>query len=344
MRLGLIRPNFPGERRVALLPQDMRTSENHLVIDERFGDTLGIPPDEYRRRGAQIATRQEVFSSCDAIFSLKLIQPEDYRHLRKGQLIIGWTHPHEAPSAEFMQIAKELALTVVDIDNISPTVTFNGQTCKIPFIPRDFLWKNSFYAGVASVQHALLSWGKLPEPATRVAVLSSGNVAQGGYWAISKFTSDIRMFYRKTMSEFLAELPSFDIVINGIETFPHSNHVISRDKLKRAKPGCLFIDASADAGGTIEGTHYTSLLNPVYWENGHCFYEVPNSPSFYFQTVSSYLSPILSHYFFMPDVRRFLDLRDWYCRTSFKPMKIARHKMRRNSGRPVEILENVSLA
>ena len=74
-----------------------------------------------------------------------------------GQLIIGWTHPHEAPSAEFMQIAKELALTVVDIDNISPTVTFNGQTCKIPFIPRDFLWKNSFYAGVASVQHALLS-------------------------------------------------------------------------------------------------------------------------------------------------------------------------------------------
>ena len=44
MRLGLIRPDFPGERRVALLPQDMRTSENHLVIDEKFGDTLGIPP------------------------------------------------------------------------------------------------------------------------------------------------------------------------------------------------------------------------------------------------------------------------------------------------------------
>ncbi|MBS1370114.1 MAG: N(5)-(carboxyethyl)ornithine synthase [Lentisphaeria bacterium] len=341
MKLGLIKPNFPGERRVALLPADIRTPENELVVDDKFGETLGISADEYRRRGVQTASRQEVFAACDAIFSLKLIQPADYRYLRRGQMIIGWTHPHEEPSAEFMQIAKELSLTVVDIDNISPTVTFNGQTCKIPFIPRDFLWKNSFYAGVASVQHALLSWGKLPEPTTRVAVLSSGNVAQGGYWAISRFTSDIRMFYRKTMSEFLEELSSFDIVINDIETFPHCSHVISRDDLKRAKPGCLFIDASADAGGTIEGTRYTSLLNPVYWENGHCFYEVPNSPSFYFQTVSSYLSPILSHYFFMPDVRRFLDLRDWYCRTNFKSMKLTRRNVRQDPVHP-EIFEHVS--
>ena len=42
MRLGLIRPDFPGERRVALLPQDMRTSENHLVIDEKFGDLVDL--------------------------------------------------------------------------------------------------------------------------------------------------------------------------------------------------------------------------------------------------------------------------------------------------------------
>nr|AAB22793.1 N5-(carboxyethyl)-ornithine synthase {NADP(H)-binding fold} {EC 1.5.1.24} [Lactococcus lactis, Peptide Partial, 39 aa] [Lactococcus lactis] len=36
----------------------------------------------------------------------------------------------------------------------------------------------------------------------KIAILGSGNVAQGAFSSISKYSSNIRMYYRKTMSIF----------------------------------------------------------------------------------------------------------------------------------------------
>ena len=93
-------------------------------------------------------------------------------------------------------------LKIVDLDNAYPRLYYKGQSVNLDFLPRNFLFKNSFYAGFSSTMHAFLNYGAYPDPSMRIAVLGNGNTSQGVFHFLSKFTDNIRMFYRKTMSEF----------------------------------------------------------------------------------------------------------------------------------------------
>lgn len=309
MRIGFIKPTYPGERRVALLPEHINQDiENELIIEKGFGANLGIADEEYLERGCQILTRKSIFETCDTIFCLKLIQEEDYTFLRDGQMIIGWTHPTGSGTFFYNNVAKDKNLKIIDLDNIYPTAHCGDSHIPIKFIPKNFIWKNSFYAGVASVQHALLQFGLYPTSITKVAVLANGSVAQGAFSYISKFNVDIRLFYRKTMEEFYATIGEYDVIINGIEVDDPTKHIITKDQLKQLKRGCLIIDSAADAGNAIEGTHYTSINDPLYSEDGLYFYEVNNAPSLLYRQTSHEISLSFSKWVYSKDVKQFWDL------------------------------------
>lgn len=308
MKLGFVIPTYPGEKRVALLPEHINGFENELIVEKGFGANLDITDECYADKGCKLAGREEIFSSCDVIFCLKLLQDPDYKYLRDGQMIIGWTHPTGSGTSFYQNVALKKKLKIVDLDNIYPAIHQGDQHVSIPFIPRDFIWKNSFYAGIASVQHALLSCGVLPDSNTKVAVLANGSVSQGAYNYISKYCVDIRMFYRKTMNEFYDSIGDYDIIINGIEVDGTVKHIITKEHLSRVKRGCLLIDSAADAGNAIEGTHYTSIANPVYKEDGLWFYEVNNAPSLLYRRTSYEISKSFSQWVYKEDVKRFLDL------------------------------------
>lgn len=308
MRIGFIKSTYPGEKRVALIPQHITNNfENTLVVETGYGANLGIEDSEYASKGCTIDSRKNILKSCDAIFCLKLIQPEDYPMLRKGQMIIGWTHPNGSGKNFFEEIAKPLDLKIVDLDNIYPTLYYQDLRIPIPFIPRDFIQKNSFLAGVASVQDALLRYGIVPSR-EKVAVLSNGNVAQGAFYMLSKYNLDVRMFYRKTLYQFYDNISDFDIVVNGIEVVNPSQRIITKQQLGKMKKGCLIIDAAADAGNAIEGTHFSPIDNPLYKEDGLYFYEANNVPSLIFRTASIEISKSFSKWVYQKDVKRFLEL------------------------------------
>ena len=42
MKLGFIKPNFPNERRVALLPEHVNDFPNEIIVETGFGDYLNI--------------------------------------------------------------------------------------------------------------------------------------------------------------------------------------------------------------------------------------------------------------------------------------------------------------
>jgi len=308
MKLGFIKPNFPNEKRVALLPCDIQDFENEIFIEDNFGEFLDISNREYEKAGCTIKGREEIFQECDEIFSLKLIQPVDYPHLRKNQMIFGWTHPFGSGKDFMQQQAIPKELIIVDLDNIFPNIFYQGEKIPIPFIATNFIWKNSFMAGYSSVFHALLSFGLVPKSTTKVAVLAAGSVSQGAYNAISKFNADIRLFYRKTMHEFKASLEEYDIIINGIEVDNPKNHIINADELKRIKKGCFLIDAAADAGNAIEGTEYTKIGNPIYKRDDKYFYVVNNAPSVFYRESSVHISKSFSKHIYRPDINRFYDL------------------------------------
>lgn len=308
MRIGFITPNYPFEKRVAILPQQVMESPNDMIIEHGFGATMDIADEEYEAVGSTLMSRDEIFAKCDIIFSLKLIQPCDYDKIREGQIIAGWTHP-TGSGREFMKnIAEPKGLVMIDLDNIYPSVYYKGNQYKIPFIQPNFIRDNSVFAGRAAVTHALMSYGLYPNNNTRVAILSSGNVAQGAFEMIAKWGADIRMFYRKTMTEFYESIDDYDIIINGIEVDNPDSHILTLSHLIQVKPGCLIIDAAADAGGAIEGTYYVTQNEPLYKLGNATIYCVNNAPSLFYRTVSKTISEDFAKVFYNKDIDPFLDL------------------------------------
>lgn len=308
--IGFIKPNYPGEKRVAILPQDIKDLENDIAIEGGFGLEMGIPDQDYLDKGAQVMSRADIFAKCDYIFSLKLLQPSDYQYLRKGQTIIGWTHPYGSGRPFYENECIPRDIKVVDLDNITPRLFYHHHVYDLDYIPRNFIYQNSVIAGFSSTYHALMAYGKMPTHSTKIAILSSGNVSQGAFKAVSAFNPTIRMFYRKTMNEFYATISEYDVIINGIQVDQPGINIISKDQLAMLKKSCLIIDAAAHQGRAIYGTKFTYIDEPIAYTEGIAYYCLSNSPSLFYKTASIEISKAFSKYIYQPSVSHILACLD----------------------------------
>ena len=287
MRIGFVKPTFAGERRVALLPEHV---QRPYAIERGFGLTLGIPDSEYEARGCDIMPRESVYRECGVIVNLKLTQPSDYPFLRDEHVLVGWTHPSGSGHVFFQKVARPRGITVLDLDNVTPTAYRGERSARLP-IPRDFIRENSWLAGYASVTHALLVHGTLAEAGTPCAVLGAGNVSQGALAALTRHGARPRVFTRRNMSDF--DPAAFKVIANGIES--DGGHIITLDQQAQCRD-VLFIDAAADADGTIEGMRNTSINSPTFGRYGNTYYGVNNSPSLLYRVASRVISRAFSEY------------------------------------------------
>lgn len=288
MEMGFVKPSYPNENRVALLPENIKECFGQVVLEKGFGTSLGISDIDYQDNGAIILERQEVFKRCDFIYSLKLLQPCDYNFLRDGHVIIGWTHPAGSGSQFFNTICKQKKIKIVDVDSQFPRLYYLEKVWDLPIIPKGFINSNSRLAGFSSVQHALISHGLVLDYSLKVAVLSVGNVAQGAINFLQKFSPMMDIYTRSNMNSFIKDIGQYDIIVNGIEI--ESGHIINDHDKLRIKKGALVIDAAADGDGAIQGTSYTTIVNPIYLEDGVYYYVVNNSPSLLYREASRLIS------------------------------------------------------
>ena len=308
MKIGFVKPTYPFEKRVALFPKQVGNIRNECVVECGFGENMGLSDDEYSKNGAVVCPRAEIFKDCDVIFSLKLLQPSDYDLIREGQIIAGWTHPTGSGRMFMEKQAIPKKLVIIDFDNIYPSVYFNDKCFVIPFIQPNFIWQNSYIAGRAAVLHAILTYGKLPDSNTKIAILSAGNVAQGAFDVLAKFNSQIRIFNRRTMPLFYETLGIYDIIVSGIEMDSNNTHLLDLEQQRKIKSGCLVIDAAADAGNTFEGLDYTNIGEPIVKKDGVLWYCVNNAPSILFRESSEVISKAFEKVFYNSDINDFLNL------------------------------------
>lgn len=304
MEMGFVKPSYPNEKRVSLLPQHVKKCFGKVVIESGFGHSLGIDDSEYVANGAVVSTRKEIFGRCEFIYCLKLLQPSDYQYLREGQVVIGWTHPTGSGSEFFNTVCQDKKLKIVDLDSQFPRLYYLKSREELDCIPRGFINKNSRLAGFSSVQHALMSHGLRLNSDMRVAVLSVGNVAHGALSFLQRFAFDIDIFTRSNMQEFIRSIDQYDVIVSGVEV--DSGHVISNSDRQRIKKGALVIDAAADANGAIQGTRYTSIDLPIYREDGVYYYVVNNSPSILYREASNIISESFARYVYSLDPQVFI--------------------------------------
>ncbi|UCH85738.1 MAG: Re/Si-specific NAD(P)(+) transhydrogenase subunit alpha [Candidatus Latescibacterota bacterium] len=113
MVVGVPKETFPGERRVALVPEmlpALAKAGADVFIETGAGIEAGITDDSYTQKGATIASRDDIFAKSDVVFQVRTFgaNPEagraDLDKLRDGQIVIGFTESLGEPA-----LSKELA-------------------------------------------------------------------------------------------------------------------------------------------------------------------------------------------------------------------------------------------
>lgn len=96
--IGVPKETYPGETRVGLIPAvvpNLARIGAEVVVEAGAGFEAGFTDDEYTKRGARVASRDEVFSSSDIIVQVRThaanpdAAREDLGRYKKGQLVIG---------------------------------------------------------------------------------------------------------------------------------------------------------------------------------------------------------------------------------------------------------------
>src|SRR5205085_6432298 len=92
-------------------------------------------------------------------------------------------------------------------------------------------------------------------------------------------------------------LPSVDLLVGAV-LVPGAKapRLISREMLRRMRPGSVLVDIAIDQGGCAETSRPTSHDHPVYVEEGVTHYCVANMPGAYARTATQALTNVTYRY------------------------------------------------
>lgn len=114
--VGVPKETFPGERRVALIPDvipGLKKAGVEVQVEAGAGMEAGITDAAFSEKGATVVSgRDEIFRNADAIFQVRTLgaNPDlgrsDLDDVKKGQIVIGFTESLGEP-----ELSKEMAAT-----------------------------------------------------------------------------------------------------------------------------------------------------------------------------------------------------------------------------------------
>jgi H+-translocating NAD(P) transhydrogenase subunit alpha len=124
-RIGIPRETFPGEKRVATVP-DVVTKLVKLgfgvVVESGAGDLADLSDDAYREVGAVIAgSTTDLWNSADIVFKVRPPTPGEVALMHAGQTLIGFVWPAQNP--DLMQQLAARKVTVLAIDCLPRTLS-----------------------------------------------------------------------------------------------------------------------------------------------------------------------------------------------------------------------------
>ena len=92
-------------------------------------------------------------------------------------------------------------------------------------------------------------------------------------------------------------LPNVDVLIGAV-LVPGAKapKLISREMLRRMRPGSVLVDIAVDQGGCAETSHPTTHENPVFVEEGVSHYCVANMPAAFARTATQALTNVTYRY------------------------------------------------
>ena len=281
-RIGFLISRKPGEKRRAILPEDLKYVKHPecLYLEKGYGESVLRDDEEYRKYGVNIVSRKEVIN-CDVLIDVKLGDNEEIDEVKDGYLLAGWAHAVQ--KTEFTTACMKKGITVLAWEEI-----FEDG--------RYIFYRNREIAGEMGVLQALSYVGRVPYDLT-VAVIGNGQTAKGAIRILNGLGVRTDVYTRKLEELFRKKMYDYDLLVNCVMwDTSREDHLICKEDLKKLKPGACIIDISCDPHMAIETSHPTSIDDPVYYVDNVLHYAVDNTPAMVPVTVSEIISRNFSPY------------------------------------------------
>ena len=308
MIIGVPREIKVAEKRVAMTPQGVDALVDHhhrVLIEKSAGEGSGFSDQEYQKAGATLVDRKEdVWGEAEMIVKVKEPLNPEFSLMRAGQVIFTYLH---------LAADQELTMKLIDRRIVGigyETVQEHDGSLPLLRPMSEIAGRASVFAGGMCLesQHGgkgVLLCGASGVPPAKIVILGAGvaganacKVAVGIGARVSildirperlSYLHDITQGHvttfisnRMTVAE---EIAYADLVIGSV-LIPGAQapKLVSRQMLKRMRPGSAVVDISVDQGGCFETTRPTTHENPTYIEEGIVHYCVANIPGAYPRT------------------------------------------------------------
>jgi len=308
MIIGVPKEIKNGEKRVAVTPQGVNALVSHhhrVVVEKGAGIGSGFSDREYEKAGAKVVEKKEdIWNEVHMVVKVKEPLEQEFPLMRPGQII--FTYLHLAADRELTHRLMESRIVGIGYE------TIQERDGSLPLLRpmSEIAGRASVLAGGMCLEAAhggrgVLLCGASGVPPAKVVILGAGvagsnacKVAVGIGARVSildiqperlSYLHDITQGHittfisnRMTISE---EITDADLVIGAV-LIPGAQapRLVTRQMLRRMRPGSAIVDISVDQGGCFETTHPTTHEHPTYIEEGIVHYCVANIPGAYPRT------------------------------------------------------------
>lgn len=302
MLIGVPKEIKIREYRVGLVPSSVRelvANGHKVIVQHGAGSGIGVTDADYEKAGANIVhSAEEIFAKAEMVVKVKEPQPGEIKMLREGQIL--FTYLHLAPDPKQTAGLKNSGCIAIAYETV---------TDKFGRLP--LLSPMSEVAGRLAIQVGayclekkqgglgVLLGGVPGVPAAKVAVLGGGVVGTNALMmamglgarvtVLDKSVSrlqELDMVFGSKISTSYANADNIekfvttaDLVIGAV-LLPGAAapKLVTRNMLKKMRPGSVLVDVAIDQGGCFETSHATTHDDPTYVEEGIVHYCVANMP------------------------------------------------------------------
>ena len=302
MRIGVPKEVKAHEYRVGLVPGSVRELIHHgheVVVEQGAGAGIGSDDADYVRAGATIAANAaEVFAKADMIVKVKEPQPAEIKMLRPGQVL--FTYLHLAADKEQTGGLLRSGATCIAYETV--TDARGGLPLLAPMsevagrmsvqvgahcLEKEQGGKGVLLGGVPGVKAAkvvIIGGGVSGTNAARMAMGMEAYVTvidkslSRLYELDLQFGSQLHTLF-STVENIENEVLEADLVIGAVLVpGAAAPKLVTRDMVRRMKPGSVIVDIAIDQGGCFETSRPTTHAAPTYVDQGVVHYCVTNMP------------------------------------------------------------------
>ncbi len=302
MIIGVPKEIKNNENRVALTPagtQELVKRGHTVYVQKNAGADSGFRDEEYAKAGAKItATAEEVFGLAEMIIKVKEPIEQEYKLIKKDQLVFTYFHfASYEPLTKAMIASGAICLAYETVERedrslplLIPMSEVAGRMAiqeGAKYLEKPLKGRGILLGGVPGVKPAkvlILGGGIVGANAAKIAAGMGADVTiMDVNLNRLRYLDDVMPKNVHTMvsNEYsIREMVKDHDLIVGAVLIPGAKApmLVTRDMLRTMRPGTVLVDVAVDQGGCIETCTPTTHENPTFIIDDVVHYCVANMP------------------------------------------------------------------